>query len=499
MIRVLAAVLAVALMLTACSGAAESAPSTTTLPPTTTTRPTTTIPETTIPETTVPFRPPSGIAERLSAGDSRYPGLGNGGYDADHYTIDLSVAEDTGEITALVDMTAIATEDLDVFSLDFVGYDVTDLTVDGAPADFTRQEGKLIITSPDRIQTGSEFTASIAYAGRPDPVQSAAVPFQVGWRTAPDGVTYVASEPDGARSWMPVNDHPSDKATYTFHITVPDPLLAAANGVLVSEVTDLGFATWTWEMTQPMASYLATVVVGPLEIVTAGATAAGAAIRNVLPTDLVSDPPVALGRQAEMIDYFSRIFGPYPFDTYGIAVVDGFESALEDQTLSIFGRWIVDTPGFLETALVHELAHQWFGDSVTPADWGDVWLNEGFATYAEWLWIEHTKGSAAYDTTVTRERAQLAGASVPPPGNPPAGDLFNTGVYTWGGLVLAALRSTVGDTAFFSILSRYYEAHAGSTATTATFIAVAEDVSGMDLGDFFATWLNGESVPPLPS
>jgi aminopeptidase N len=494
MIRTVSILVVGTVFLAACSGTAT----TDTGPPVIVATTTSGAPGTTEPGTTVALRPATDISTRLGLGDSRYPELGNGGYDAAHYTIDLSLAPDTADITALVSMVATATEDLDALSLDFIGYDITEVTVNGSPADYSREDAKLIIATPERIMAGSEFTTAVAYRGSPEPIPSAALPFDVGWRTAPDGVSYVASEPDGARSWIPVNDHPSDKATYTFRITVPDPLVAAANGSLVTEITDLGFSTWTWEMDQPMASYLATVVIGPLQILPGGTTTSGVALRNVLPLDLADAPPAALARQGDMIDYLSTLFGPYPFDTYGIAVVPDFDSALENQTLSIFGRWIVDSAGFLETVLVHELAHQWFGDSVSPADWGDIWLNEGFATYAEWLWLEHTAGRAAYDATVAGARAELVGAHVNPPGNPPANDLFNNGVYVWGGLVLAALRATVGDDAFFSILARYYEDHAGSVATTADFIALAEDLSGRDLTGFFTEWLDAATVPALP-
>ena len=155
---------------------------------------------------------------------------------------------------------------------------------------------------------------------------------------------------------------------------------------------------------------LSTVVIGDLEIVIdeASTTVSSVPVRNVLPPDLAAAPPTPLERQGEMISFLSDLFGPYPFDEYGIAVVGDFEAALENQTLSIFGRDLVEFPAFFETVLVHELAHQWFGNSVTPADWGDIWLNEGFATYAEWLWIEYTKGAAALEATVRGERNRLA-------------------------------------------------------------------------------------------
>lgn len=225
---------------------------------------------------------------------------------------------------------------------------------------------------------------------------------------------------------------------------------------------------------------------------------AGVPVRNVLPNDLPTQSLATLEKHGEMITFFERAFGPYPFETYGIAVVDGFDAALENQTLSIFGRFIVEIPEFFETVMVHELAHQWFGNSVTPADWADVWLNEGFATYAEWLWLEHTRGTEAMLATVRGEHDRIALSGLPPPGTPPADDLFNASVYNWGGLVLHALRVEVGDDAFFDILRTYAASFRNANATTTDFIEVAESVSGHELSDLFNLWLYSETVPELP-
>ncbi|MCP3997700.1 MAG: M1 family metallopeptidase, partial [bacterium] len=350
------------------------------------------------------------------------------------------------------------------------------------------------------IAPGVAFAATVAYNGTPTPVLSEALPFNVGWRTDPSGVSYVVGEPDGGHTWLPLNDHPSDKATYTFRITVPDPLIAAANGVLAETVTDLGWATWVWESEQPMASYLATVVIGDLDVEPddASTTASGVRVRNVIPDDLSAASLERLALHGDMIRFFEHVFGPYPFDAYGLAVVDDFEGALENQTLSIFGRYMVDVPEFFEIVMVHELAHQWFGNSVTPADWGDIWLNEGFATYAEWLWLEDRYGENAMLATIQGERDRMTITDHSPPGNPPADDLFNSSVYIRGGLVLHALRTEVGDEAFFETLRQYADTYRYDVVTTNDFITLAESVSGQDLQDLFDRWLYGAEVPQLP-
>ena len=260
------------------------------------------------------------LDEILDVGDSLYPGLGNGGYDVEHYDVDLTFDPEAGAINALVAIEATATLNLESFSLDLVGFEVTEVTVDGDPATFQRKAGELMIESSSLLPAGETFVATVAYNGTPTPAQSQASLFDVGWRTDPSGVSYVIGEPDGGRNWLPLNDHPSDKATYTFRITVPDPLIAAANGVLVETITDLGWATWVWDSAQPMASYLATVVIGDLDIVpdAASTTTSGIVVRNVLPDDLSPGSLERLMLHGEMIKFFEQVFGPYPFDAYGI-------------------------------------------------------------------------------------------------------------------------------------------------------------------------------------
>ena len=497
MSRPTAFVIGLVLLITACSDQEpETFDSIAPSEPATTTTTTTTTP----PTTTVAAPDPVPIEEILGLGDSRYAGLGNSGYDVDHYNIDLTFDPEPYTINARVEISAAATLPIQSFSLDFLGFDITEVTVDGEEAGFDRREGELIVHAPTVIPPGEAFVVAVAYEGTPEAVLSQALPFEVGWRTDLSGVSYVIGEPDGGRSWLPLNDHPSDKATYTFMITVPDPLIAAANGVLVETITDLGWSTWVWESRQPMASYLATVVIGDVELVTdeASTATAGVAVRNVIPDDLSPASLATLATHGTMIEFFEGLFGPYPFDAYGLAVVDDFEAALENQTLSIFGRFMVDIPQFFEIVMVHELAHQWFGNSVTPGDWGDIWLNEGFATYAEWLWLEDTRGEAAMLATISGERNAMALSVHDPPGNPPANDLFNSSVYVRGGLVLHALRVEVGDEAFFEILRTYADTYRNGVVRTEDFIAIAESVSGTELDDLFDLWLYGADVPQLP-
>ena len=219
-----------------------------------------------------------------------------------------------------------------------------------------------------------------------------------------------------------------------------------------------------------------------------------------MPPDIASEPPDTLGRQGEMIAHFEELFGPYPFAEYGIAVVNGLPAALENQSLSIFGRPVLDAEGgaLFEDFLVHELAHQWFGDHVSLAAWQDMWLNEGFATYAEWLWVEHELGRDAMERSIEEERRRWAEGATIAPGAPSTNQIFAGEVYRVGGMTLHALRLTIGDEAFFDTLRSYVARYGGANATTDDFIAVAEEVSGQDLTELFESWLFDPAVPEFP-
>lgn len=479
--RPLALAVAIALTAAGCGGSASS-PTTTA---TTTTTSTTT--STTVTSSTEPVTPTAGAAD---AGDTLYRGVGNGGYDVRHYDLDLVIEPADDTIEGIVTITAVATQDLSRFNLDLIGFDVERVSVDGAEASFERSDAELIVTPARPISSGSEMSVEVKYGGTHAPHRSEAIPEPLGWLQGRDGTEYVISEPDGTRAWFPVNDHPSDKAAYTFRLTVPDDVIAVANGTNTDVVTDLGYATWVWEMPEPMAPYLATVVVGDYSIVSDDS--GPVPIRNAFPAGYT--PPRDVELTNEMMQVFIDLFGPYPFDEYGIAVVRGFSFALENQTLSLFGPDLV-----FEDVIAHELAHQWFGNAVTPADWSDIWLNEGFATYAEFLWAESRMGRDAVEAQLRDIRDFIDDdPTLTPPGSPLREDLFNGGVYIRGAMVLHALRLEVGDDAFFSTLRTWFDRYRGSSASTADFIAVAEEVAGTDLDPLFDAWLYEVSLPEFP-
>jgi aminopeptidase N len=449
-------------------------------------------------------------------GDSLYAGLGNGGYDVSHYTLELTVDPEARTISGRARLDATALQPLSAFNLDLVGLDVRRVRVDSLPAAFTRSGSELTITPVAPIPAGAPFHVLVEYGGSPTPIRDSSLGATIGLNFTPGGA-YVASEPDGAATWYPVNDHPSDKATYTFVLTVPEGLTAAANGVLLDRQTADGGTTFTWQMNQPMASYLALIAVGDYAIVEADA-AGDVPLRNVFPTQYVESAERVFAQQDEMLAFFAGLFGDYPFDAYGALVIPqalGF--ALETQSLSLFGLPTVLqglAGGRAEEVIAHELAHSWFGNALSPADWGDIWLNEGFATYASWLWFEHSVGPDALDQIVRDSYAQFSGAALLDsgyspaemrtirqrfgvPGDPPADDLFNFAVYYRGALLLHALRLAVGDEVFFDILQTWFARYIHESVTTGQFIAVAEEVSGRELAGFFGAWLYDPVIPPI--
>jgi aminopeptidase N len=426
-------------------------------------------------------------------GDPFYPLLGNGGYDVQHYDITLNVemAQDIIHGSAIIE--ARATGNLSAFDLDFSGLNILVVQVNYVNAQYSRNGTELTVTPAGMLNNGDQFEIRVDYEGTPQQVSdpSLAVGEGIGWLDFASGA-YTISEPSGSMDWFPSNNYPTDKATYTFRVTVGKPYVVAANGLLTDTSDNGDTTTYTWEENHPMASYLATVNIAKFNERTATGPD-GLPIRNYFEASLSSDVIAEYDSLPDMIAFYSDLIGPYPFEAYGVVVMpESVGVAMENQTLSVFGADMS-----FEDAISHELAHQWFGDSVTLSSWPDIWLNEGFATFMEWLWVEHTQGKDAFNRYVDQMYQSAQGMF--PPGNPAPSTLFDGSVYIRGGLVLHALRLKVGDETFYQILRTYYQRYQYSNASTKDFIAVAEEVSGQDLGSFFNAWLYGETLPPMPS
>ncbi|HSJ53236.1 MAG TPA: M1 family metallopeptidase, partial [Anaerolineae bacterium] len=438
---------------------------------------------------------PAAEAGATGIGDPDFPRVGNGGYDVQHYVIAMNVDVAGRQITGVTTVEAIATQPLLSFSFDFERFAIQEVRVDMQRVDHRYEGAKLFITPAKPLAEGAEFIVEIAYRGQPG--ISSTPPIPSGWYWGAGSGT-VAAEPFGAKSWFPANDHPLDKATFHFGITVPRPYVVAANGLLRETIERDHQITYMWEARDPMASYLATISIDEYEVHTAH-TADGLPLVSFFPPDRAKVLARDFAPTAEMIPYFAELFGPYPFETYGVVVVGqslpGF-AALETQTRSLF----LGVP-LSEDIQAHELAHQWFGNSVSLERWRDMWLKEGFATYAELLWHERELGRAIVDERVAARRSQMLRESqsgfYAPPGMPPLEDLYNPNVYQGGAVVLHALRLRVGDETFFEILRTYTDRYRYGNASTGDFIDVANEVSRQELGAFFDAWLYSGEVPEL--
>ena len=640
-------------------------------------------------------------------GDPYFPLDGNGGYDVQHYLLELTYNPDTDVLTGVATIRAVATQNLSRFNLDFVGLTVDSIKVAGRPAGWSRDSGELTVTPKAGLHKNAVFKTVVAYHGVPAPI---ADELGVSGFIATDDGAVIAGEPHVAATWFPANDHPLDKASFTYRVRVPAGLEVVANGVLKNKLTSGGWTTWTWDAKEPMATYLATANVGQFDInaykiggirfwdaidpalkevpaprtgeqyaiaqkgdpsfkrlmheisvPAGGATLSFAITRDTEPgwdfvfveahtvgmddwttlpdknghtsqdtgfscpfwhflhpflthyqtdngddtcspsgttgewwgasgssdgyedwaidlsafagsdvevsisyasddfiqglgafvddvvvstgegstsfekdgdtldgwtvpgapegsepnpndwivgTQANAPPPIgadvqaSFARHGEIIDFLSSEFGPYPFSASG-GIVDNVEIgfALENQTRPVYSPLFWTVPGLGDIVVVHELAHQWYGDSLAVAAWQHIWLNEGFATYAEWLWSEREgfgtaqenfdgnynsidEGDPFWDVTI---------------GDPGPAQMFDGAVYVRGAMTLHQLRLAVGDEDFFTILRRWAAEHAGGNVTTDEFIALSEEVSGQDLDDLFQTWLFTPGKPAVPS
>ena len=424
-------------------------------------------------------------------GDSFYPFLGNGGYDVLHYEIKLDVDPSANIIAASTTITAQATEGLETFNLDLSGLEVHSVTIDGSAAEFSRSGHEMTVHPANPLTAGSQFQAEVHYSGSPEPVADPGVPFfKMGWLHR-DGVIYTLGEPSGSMTWLPSNNHPTDKATYEIEITVPEGVTAASNGLLVDETTTDGKTTYTWQMDDPMATYLAAVYIGDFERIDHGPLYdGGPIIRDYVPRDASPDVAQALSVTPAVIAFLEERLGPYPFDAYGTVVMPfPLGLALENQTLSIHGPATI-SPGII----AHEAAHQWLGNSVSPDDWSEIWLNEGFATYLH-LMFEAQHFGGDLDDTMTGVHTWLSADGIGPPRGIGVEDLFGPTVYFRGAATLHALRLHTGDDTFYEILRTHYDRSAGGTTNTDEFLGIVDELAGPDAVDLVESWLYDEAVP----
>ncbi|MET9549563.1 M1 family metallopeptidase [Streptomyces sp. NPDC006627] len=436
--------------------------------------------------------------------DPYFPKLGNGGYDVTHYGLTLGYDPDGRHLTGTAEITARAAKNLSSFNLDLKGLDVSAVTVEGKAARFQRAGQELRVRPADELDRGETFVATVRYSGTPETITDADGS-EEGWLKTADGALALG-QPAGSMAWFPGNHHPSDKASYDIAITVPKGLTAVSNGELTRESTKNGRTTFAWHSAEPMASYLATVAVGEYEMKTT-ATEDGLPVVTAVDPSQAKAGKKALAKIPDILEWAEYNFGPYPFSSAG-AIVDREEDAayaLETQTRPVF-------PGPPETGLiVHEMAHQWFGDSVTPRSWRDMWLNEGFATYAEWLYEEDQGGDSAQDTFDALyegdyyEDAEDNEAiwDFPPAKPTDAAHISDAPVYERGAMVIHKIRRAVGDDAFYDIVQGWAKTYRHKNADTRDFTEYVEKHAGSDearekVGRIWGDWLYGDGKPDRP-
>lgn len=426
--------------------------------------------------------------------DDYIPEHGNGGYRVRHYDLDLNYRVGPNRLSATATIEATAEHALSGFSLDLCGLRVKQPTVDGQPvAKFVHRNGKLRIWLRKPVPAGADFVVTVRYGGNPLPVSG--IWGDIGWDELTEG-SLVANQPTGAPSWFPCNDHPADKASYRITVTADSPFTVLASGSLVATRRKAGATTWVFEQPEPTATYLATVQIGRYDMETLSRNPVQ---RLALPGRLRDAATHDFGRQPAIMTEFERLFGPYPFTEYvSVVTEDDLDDPVEAQGLSIFGANHVDGKRTHERLIAHELAHQWFGNSMTIGSWRDIWLNEGFATYAEWLWAEAAGEGSAHEHADLWYGKMSALPQDIAIGDPGVRRLFDERVYKRGALTVHALRRAIGDQEFFTLLWNWTAERRHGVVRTAEFTALAERHAPGRATALLAAWLFEPRLPPFP-
>ncbi|WP_256839372.1 M1 family metallopeptidase [Ornithinimicrobium faecis] len=431
----------------------------------------------------------------MRGADPYISGHGDLRYAVEHYDLFLTYGLPSNKLDGTAVITARALEPLTQVVLDLR---LKPLKVTVAGRRVTRHKhlvGKLTITLAEQVAAGEEFTVTVKFSGNPKPIAKRGQD-SAGWEELEDGVI-VASQPHGAPSWFPCNDRPSDKATYELTLVTAADYHVEFSGEPVSVRRRGANRIWTFAQTEPISPYLATVQIGRYTVIEQKAVVP---LRVVGPANVRRNGfSASFGKQPEMIKLFVDRFGPYPFSGYTAVITDDdLEIPLESASLSTFGRNFASGEWESVRLVAHEMAHQWFGNAVTVAEWKDIWLHEGFACYAEWLWSEES-GHQTAAHWANHHHGILAGQSQKAPlSDPGAALMFEDWVYKRGALTLHALRTEVGDEAFFGVLRSWVAANRGGSVTTEQFVAHCSQELGRDLSAWFTPWLDEKPLPPLP-
>jgi aminopeptidase N len=427
--------------------------------------------------------------------DPIYPDYGNPAIDVLHYGLALTWAPATKTLSGQATIRLRAVTAVPSVRLDFSGaYRISTLTLDGAGATGRVTGGDLVVDRP--LAAGAGATLVVGYEGTPATVPMPSHRGDVeplGLTVTADAELWTMQEPYGASTWYPANDQPSDKALYDIAITVPAGWSGVASGTPKARTSGAAGDTFSYTSTAPMASYLTTLaagrytrteVTGPHGLPITLWTRAG--------RDDASIP--ALSRSPQYLTWLEERFGPYPFPSTGVVLVPS-KSAMETQQMLTVGAEVAAAQG-VPSVLVHEYAHQWFGDAVGPSTWQDVWLNEGWASYAEVLFnadgvpggIEHWEQSARNADADLRRR-------LGPPGRPAADSFAENNVYVCPALMLRQLHKALGDARFFALGRAWATANAGTARDRAAFVAFVNAQTGRDFTGLINAWLDSPTTP----
>ncbi|MGW6919329.1 M1 family metallopeptidase [Kitasatospora sp. NPDC054939] len=442
-----------------------------------------------------PARAKGAAPAPLAEPDPYFPSSGDPRYRVHRYELALDYRPGPNRLGGTARLSAVAAVALPEFALDLAEFRIGRVLVDGKAARWTHRGGKLRVRPAKAPAAGAPFTVEVHYTGNPKPVRS---PWGgLGWEELTDGAL-VASQPIGAPSWFPCNDRPADKAGYQIAITTPSPYTVVVGGRLLTRTTRASSTTWVYEQSAPTPPYLVTVSIGPYRAVRLADRPA--VPQTVYLPERLAGGPGDFARQPAIMAYFERVFGPYPFGEYAVVVADEeLDVPVEAQGVATFGTNHLGGGWENERLIAHELAHQWFGNSVSIANWRYIWLNEGLAKYAEWLWSERS-GGVRTDARAAAAHALLA--RLPQDlrlADPGRKLMFDDRLYQRGGLVLHALRRAVGEEPFFRLLRDWAGLHRHGVVSTADFVAHAgRYAGGAPLEGLFEAWLYRPELPPLP-